>query len=214
MKLLSKIATVAALAAPFAFSSPSFSATCSPGMIADYVGYGSTGCESGDKIYSDFSFTGFNGTTALSITDSAQQHTFSASGLNFGAGSMASYSYKVTIAPGTPNTSFLAYRTSGTTSDVMTGLTATKTLTGTPGGVSTSTDGALGNVFTYAPTIAGPVDFTGSINVTGGRMDVLTDSLVQQVNGTSSVPGPLPLLGAGAAFGFSRRIRSRIKAAV
>jgi len=29
----------------------------------------------------------------------------------------------------------------------------------------------------------------------------------------SSVPGPLPLLGAGAAFGFSRRIRSRIKGA-
>lgn len=26
------------------------------------------------------------------------------------------------------------------------------------------------------------------------------------------VPGPLPLLGAGAAFGFSRRLRSRIKA--
>jgi MYXO-CTERM domain-containing protein len=29
----------------------------------------------------------------------------------------------------------------------------------------------------------------------------------------SGAPGPLPLLGAGAAFGFSRRIRSRIKAA-
>jgi hypothetical protein len=29
----------------------------------------------------------------------------------------------------------------------------------------------------------------------------------------TSVPGPLPLLGAGAAFGFSRRIRSRIKGA-
>jgi len=185
-------------------------------MIADYVGYGSTGCESGDKIYSDFSFTGFDtATTSLSITDAGEQHTFSANGLNLGTGSMASYSYKVTIAPGNPNASFLAYRTGATTSDVMTPLTGTKTLTGTPtGGVSTSTDGAVGNVFTYAPTIAGPVDFAGSINVTGGRMDVITDSLVQKVNGTSSVPGPLPLLGAGAAFGFSRRIRSRIKAAV
>lgn len=28
----------------------------------------------------------------------------------------------------------------------------------------------------------------------------------------ASVPGPLPVLGAGAAFGFSRRLRSRIKA--
>ncbi len=30
---------------------------------------------------------------------------------------------------------------------------------------------------------------------------------------SSSVPGPLPLLGAGAAFGFSRTLRKRIKAA-
>lgn len=32
-------------------------------------------------------------------------------------------------------------------------------------------------------------------------------------NYTQAVPGPLPLLGAGAAFGFSRRLRSRIKRA-
>ena len=31
---------------------------------------------------------------------------------------------------------------------------------------------------------------------------------------TSPVPGPLPLLGAASAFGFSRRIRNRIKASV
>ena len=30
---------------------------------------------------------------------------------------------------------------------------------------------------------------------------------------TTAVPGPLPLLGAGAAFGFSRTLRKRIKAA-
>ena len=29
----------------------------------------------------------------------------------------------------------------------------------------------------------------------------------------SEVPGPLPILGAGAAFGFSRRLRHRIKVA-
>jgi len=37
--------------------------------------------------------------------------------------------------------------------------------------------------------------------------------LIQNNYTQSSVPGPLPLLGAGAAFGFSRRIRSRIKGA-
>jgi len=38
-----------------------------------------------------------------------------------------------------------------------------------------------------------------------------TDNLANDFSQT--VPGPLPLLGAGAAFGFSRRIRSRIKGA-
>ena len=215
MKLLSKAAIVASFAAPVAFSSPSFAQSCSPGMIADYVGYGSTGCTNGDKIYSDFSFSGFNtSSTSLSITDSGAQHTFSASGLNFGAGTMASYSYKVAIAPGNPNASFLAYRTGAQTSDVFNALVSTKTLTGTPnGGVSTGLGDNGGNVVTYSPTITGPIDFTGTINVTSGRMDVFTDTVVQKITSTSAVPGPLPILGAGAAFGFSRKLRSRIKSA-
>lgn len=44
-----------------------------------------------------------------------------------------------------------------------------------------------------------------------GSLDVL-DSFTNTFTQKSEVPGPLPLLGAGAAFGFSRRLRSRIKA--
>lgn len=133
MNLLSKAAIAAVLAAPVAFSSPSIAQpACGVGDIAAYLALGSTGCISGDKIYSDFSFTGFAGSTALSITDAGPQHTFSASGLNFGAGTIASYSYKVAIAPGNPNATFLGYRTGATTSDLFTPLVSTKTLTGTP----------------------------------------------------------------------------------
>ena len=35
----------------------------------------------------------------------------------------------------------------------------------------------------------------------------------QELTPKEDVPGPLPLLGAGAAFGFSRRLRSRVLAA-
>jgi hypothetical protein len=207
MKLLSRAALVAVFGAPVAFTSPSFAqSACAPGGIAYYLGLGSTGCISGDKIYSDFSFTGFANSTNLSITNSDLQHTFSAAGLNFGVGTTASYSYTVAIAPGNPDASFLGYRTAATTSDVFVPLAGAKTLTATPnGGVSTSANGTLGNVVFYSPTIAGPVTFTGSINVTGGRMDVFTDTLIQQV-----VPGPLPILGAAAAFGYSRRLRKRL----
>jgi len=210
MKLLSKAAIAAALAAPVAFSSPSFAqSACAAGTITSYTALGSTGCISGDKIYSNFEFTGFAGSTALSVTDSGPQHTFSASGLNFGVGSNATYKYTVAIAPGNPNASFLAYRTGATTSDVFTPLASTKTLTGTPNGdVSTGINETSGNLVTYAPTIGGPVAFTGSINVTAGRMDVITDTLVQQVNTPpSATPGPLPILGAAAAFGSVRKLR-------
>ncbi len=48
--------------------------------------------------------------------------------------------------------------------------------------------------------------FTGSRGVFTG-----TNSYVQVP--TDQVPGPLPLLGAAAAFGFSRKMRNRVKAA-
>jgi hypothetical protein len=40
----------------------------------------------------------------------------------------------------------------------------------------------------------------------GDRIDNITNTFVE-----TTVPGPLPLLGAGAAFGFSRRLRRRCK---
>ena len=48
----------------------------------------------------------------------------------------------------------------------------------------------------------------------GSGVNLETSSIFSTTAATSSsVPGPLPLLGAGAAFGFSRTLRKRIKAA-
>jgi hypothetical protein len=49
--------------------------------------------------------------------------------------------------------------------------------------------------------------YSGSINITTG-------AVTQYVDRINQTPGPLPILGAGAAFGFSRKLRSRIKASV
>lgn len=50
--------------------------------------------------------------------------------------------------------------------------------------------------------------------VTTGSINSFQNSFTQ-IEGTppDRVPGPLPLLGAGAAFGFSRRLRARVLAA-
>ena len=47
--------------------------------------------------------------------------------------------------------------------------------------------------------------------VTDGSINSFQNSFTQR--GTDKAPGPLPLLGAGAAFGFSRRLRTRVLAA-
>jgi len=51
---------------------------------------------------------------------------------------------------------------------------------------------------------------TWTIDGTSESINVCIGSGPCTSNPTSSVPGPLPLLGAGAAFGWSRRLRRRI----
>ncbi len=63
--------------------------------------------------------------------------------------------------------------------------------------------------------VAGPVPITGMFNTVyvrdvytigaGGQLASINNEFVQ-------TPGPLAILGAGTAFGFSRKLRSRIKA--
>ena len=207
MKLFSSIAVVA-IVAPLTAGSPSLAQpACAPGGITQYTGYGATGCKVADKVFSNFLFTGFEASSSFSVTALAEQHTFSASGLNFTPGDMASYSYLVTITDG--SFGIQAYRTSATSSEVTLPLMGTKTLTGDPAGItSTAVDTTIGNAVIYPSEQPGPVAFTGTINVTGGRMDVFTDSISQsRLNTQASVPGPLPILGAAAAFGSVRKLR-------
>jgi len=65
--------------------------------------------------------------------------------------------------------------------------------------------------FTPTSTSQNIAFFNGnSLNNFIGALDNVTLDLAA-VSGPPSVPGPLPLLGVGAAFGYSRRLRTRIK---
>lgn len=62
---------------------------------------------------------------------------------------------------------------------------------------------------TFANTgLTSPSNFEWTLNGTTEKIFLNVGSA--PAPGPSSVPGPLPLLGAGAAFGFSRRLRSRL----
>jgi hypothetical protein len=79
--------------------------------------------------------------------------------------------------------------------------TVVSTMTGIPA-FTTTTGTAQARTFTTKPaSIAVSQRFTASNRV----LNSFTTTYTQ------NVPGPLPLLGAAAAFGFSRRLRSRIK---
>lgn len=52
---------------------------------------------------------------------------------------------------------------------------------------------------------------TISWNQGSGMNEAYSSKLILQINSTNAVPGPLPILGLGAMFSFSRRLRHRFK---
>jgi hypothetical protein len=66
-----------------------------------------------------------------------------------------------------------------------------------------------GSVVALVPTSS--ISVLDTYTVPAGNDLVSFSNAIRQTSVT--VPGPLPLLGAGAAFGFSRKLRTRVKAA-
>ena len=140
--------------------------------------------------------------------------------------------YATNVTLGLPVTlTNIAYSLDGT-NFVSTGLSATSytiTANGLPGSgtnllTAFNLPGAIGSNFKLQytiPTIAGFAPTDGSATIaayvrnqqsTGPALPQTQtrDSAAFVAPTSSSVPTPLPLIGAGAAFGFSRKLRSRI----
>jgi hypothetical protein len=72
---------------------------------------------------------------------------------------------------------------------------------------------AIGATKTYSSSQILTDAFTASIGVTEGDIMSFTQSFnFQNTPPLPPVPGPLPVLGAGIAFGYSRKLRKRIAA--
>jgi hypothetical protein len=85
-----------------------------------------------------------------------------------------------------------------------------------PGNQNQLTSGIY-NILFGASGITGTLQYTAFTNVTTNPFSQQSGgTIVLNVNAddpnppTTAVPGPLPILGAGAAFGYSRRLRRRI----
>lgn len=73
---------------------------------------------------------------------------------------------------------------------------------GNPQTVTLTDSGSIYNIVGQHPT---EITVTNTYTPNNGAIDNVENTF-------RNVPGPLPILGAGAAFGFSRKLRSRIKA--
>ncbi len=80
--------------------------------------------------------------------------------------------------------------------------------------LGTGLNGGQGLYFAYYSTGSRPFDSVGICINGGGCPTARSNSssyVYAQVLPAAPVPAPLPLFGAGAAFGFSRQLRKRIK---
>jgi hypothetical protein len=180
--------------------------------IATLTGLSADGCFIGDKVYSGFSFSGLS-QAGFNFTKSGADHTFSGSGLNF-TGSNFTYSYTVSLYNPPAGQEFFKYNTNAAGSATTSALVFSKSLTTPLPTNSTATEVTPGNIVTFPTGTVSSLTFTSNLSRTGGKIDTITDTLTQKIGDPiSTVPGPLPILGAGAAFGFSRKLRNRIKLA-
>jgi hypothetical protein len=197
---------------------------CGVGVFDASVLDTSFSCVAGDKIYSNFiSLAGTEPLPAnfrFSIIDADPEHTVStigtfSGGAAAGGGGVAKtygMGYKVSIVPGEPRVI-----TSFTTDFTLTeGLNNTKTLQAVVPAAGTATAIRTNGTAPSVPVTISPgatsVDFISQMVVSATTVQVTgwNDTVFQ--TDPNVVPGPLPILGAGIAFGYSRKLRSRIKA--
>lgn len=178
---------------------------------------------SGNIVYSDFTYSfengatfdpaaffGFANTPADQSSFYANQLALNESHIVGGLAPKFNYSYKVSITAPNRITKFsteLASTLAGFNMAMKAledGLTPPNTITATFAPLQSPVS------HTYLSPRSGPIIFRGSIIAMQGRVDSFADIVYQSQN-TTRVPGPLPVLAAGAAFGFSRKLRQRIK---
>jgi hypothetical protein len=177
-----------------------------------------TSCSVGDKNYG-FSTSAYSGNISsdmipvgISTTANPNEHLLTA---GFGSGQTGSGSFTYTIAinnttiPGTTMTAVTGGLLTGASMTTFTGaVTSPQSTSGScslsaPGFTDCTLSGLL-----YQPGVTS-LTLTTSWNITSGSLASLSNTVMQA---PTSVPGPLPIVGAAAAFSFSRKLRNRLRA--
>jgi hypothetical protein len=172
-------------------------------------------CTVGDKIYSNFSYTGFlSSDPAQNVVNMSEsgvgglQHTIGMMNTSGWTSASNTFNYTISVVAGNPKV-FDQWAATGSSSIL--GSAFTSTVTATNSAPSPNPNGAV-NAFS---TVSSPSTFTAgttssaftnTFNVTSNAFTSFDNSLTQK-DAPSATPGPLPILGAAAAFGSVRKLR-------
>jgi len=191
--------------------SPAKAAPCADATLTVLQGAGSCTDALGFTFVLN-SFTSFSGLDVFSFQSSGNNFQYSLQGSAAWSTTGLGLNYTLT-APATKEFNFYTSNLSSSNNPSLDAGNYTIASATQPQSVATFFPPlqASGGTKIYNPKITTDT-FTTTLNVTGGTISTVTGVVASQpIPTTSSVPGPLPLLGAAAAFGFSRKIRNRIK---
>lgn len=192
--------------------------------ITSIFGAGDTPiCYNGDKKYSFASTSNLSGDDIFQISTNGQIHDLQINAGGNGFFVPGQYAADYTVDIWTGDNVFLSYSTGATTP--IPGVTWTKDLQAVGYAAAEAQETTQGGtsqfvnvlpvtqlIFSGVPGVAGSdwVVFGAPVidGIPAGLTQVV-DSAIQTTPRTR-VPGPLPILGAAAAFGYSRRLRRAI----
>ena len=173
-------------------------------------------CTVGDKTYSNFVITGFVASdlaqNVVNMSESGVgglQHTIGMMNTSGWTSPVNTFNYTVSIASG-PN---VLDQWAATGSGSLIGSAFNSTVTATNSAPSPNPNSAVNAFSTVAsPSTfnAGTIssNFANTFNVTSNSFTSFDNSLTQKLGPTATgTPGPLPILGAAAAFGSVRKLR-------
>jgi len=197
----------------FAGAAPANATPCADGTLTALL---NVSCISGEGFtFKITSFSGFSGLDTFSFTNGGTNN-FQYSLQGASAFVQAGNPYNITYELAAPSLRLLdLYTTGGSTSFPGANSTWVISENSAQAKVASGTvafSNQTNAVADFDPNIFSTT-FTGTLNVSAGNISSLTSLVMTTPAPTPAVPGPLPIFGAAAAFGFSRKVRNRLKAA-
>lgn len=206
--------------ASIVIAAPASAITCTAVTTLSSLGVGNSCSDDGTWTFKLTGFSGFSGDDQLQISTGGPNFSYTLGAQSpwstTGGSPAGNYTISYDLIAALPGRYFSMFSAQPSSTIIpLANNFATWKLTSAnaPGQITSSQAGAVSTaaVLPYSNNTTLIDSFTGVLTVSGGKIQTVQSDILTAPNMSTSVPGPLPVLGAGAAYSFSRRLRRRIK---